>query len=77
MMKKSEKTASVSRGRKVDGRGLTDEAEYGKLQHRLQREGALAGRMLDCLAENGETLDLESAFRMGDKLRKRGIKQGN
>ena len=40
MMKKREKTASVSRGSKVDGGGLTDEAEYGKLQHRLQREGA-------------------------------------
>ena len=49
----------------------------GKLQHRLQREGALAGRTLDCLAENGEALDPVSASRMGDKLRKRGIKQGN
>ena len=77
MMKKREKTASVSRGRKVDGTGLTDEAEYWEVAHRLQREGALAGRMLDCLAENGEALDPVSASRMGDKLRKRGIKQGN
>lgn len=54
MMKEREKTASASRGGKVDGRGLTDEAEYGKLQHRLQREGTLAGRMLTAWQKMGK-----------------------
>ena len=41
-------------------------------------EGGSFGRKdADCLAENGEMLDLELAVRMGDKPRKRGIKQGN
>lgn len=42
-MKKMNKRALISIRGKVDGRGLTDESEYGKLQHSMQREGALTG----------------------------------
>lgn len=69
-MKKREKRASISKGRKVGGRGLTDEAEYGKLQHRIQRERALGGRRLTACQKMGKLCIWSQQLEWGANLRK-------